>query len=278
MTRLPRTTAALGAAVVLTLLVPWGSVGEPQPRDDRASSDRVDGGGHVDPAVAPDAASPSPTAAAAPREAAEVPSSVPVPPDPGALSGADRPAASVAAAVAAHTTSPEGFRVAGGRGPVVGAAGPLMTWTVEVEPATGWSLGRVLPVVARALQDPRRGWAAAGERRLRRVDDPLAADVRVVLAAPDTVDRLCAASGVETLGIYSCWDGQRAMLNVTRWEHGATDVASLATYRTYLVNHEVGHAFGGDHVDCPAPGGLAPVMMQQTKTTGACRPNGWPHP
>ena len=68
------------------------------------------------------------------------------------------------------------------------------------------------------------------------------------------------------------------MLNVRRWDHGAADFSDLGTYRTYLVNHEVGHGLGRGHVGCPASGAPAPVMMQQTKSTGACVPNGWPYP
>lgn len=176
------------------------------------------------------------------------------------------------------TTSPEGFRVAGGVGPVVGTSGPVVRWTAEVEPATGRPVDDVLPVVAAALEDAGRGWTARGERRLQRVDDPAVADVRVVLATPDTVDRYCARRGLDTAGIFSCWDGQRAMLNLYRWDRGASDFDDLGTYRTYLVNHEVGHGLEYGHVDCPASGVLAPVMMQQTKTTGSCRPNGWPYP
>jgi len=58
---------------------------------------------------------------------------------------------------------------------------------------------------------------------------------------------------------------------------GAEDFGTdLATYRLYLINHEVGHFLGWGHVGCPAQGALAPLMMQQSVTTNGCIPNGWP--
>lgn len=180
--------------------------------------------------------------------------------------------------VHASRTSREGFTVAGGSGPVVGDGGPVRTYTVEVEPATGRRLDEVLPVVVVALQDPDHGWAAGGQQRLQRVDEPDDADIRVVLATPGTVDGSCRRVGKNTAGIYSCWDGARAMLNLYRWDRGASDFDDLGVYRRYLVNHEVGHGLGRAHVGCPVPGAPAPIMMQQTKTVGDCVPNGWPHP
>jgi hypothetical protein len=64
-----------------------------------------------------------------------------------------------------------------------------------------------------------------------------------------------------------------------RWLLGVDSYGSdLTNYRRYLANHEFGHALGKHHPDCPGPGRLAPVMMQQTKGRGGCRKNPWPLP
>ncbi|MEP7333809.1 MAG: DUF3152 domain-containing protein, partial [Terracoccus sp.] len=52
-----------------------------------------------------------------------------------------------------------------------------------------------------------------------------------------------------------------------------TDVAS---YRIYLVNHEVGHGIGHGHLQCAGKGTPAPVMMQQTYGLDGC--TAWPWP
>ncbi|MFP4149297.1 MAG: DUF3152 domain-containing protein [Nitriliruptoraceae bacterium] len=174
-------------------------------------------------------------------------------------------------AVALRT--PEGFEVAAG-GVAVGD-GPEVTYTVEVEPAVGEDLLAFTAAVEEALGDP-RSWSRRW--RLVRVDDPSEAAVRVLLATPATVDRLCGQVGLRTVGRYSCWTGRFAALNAWRWAEGATDFEDLTTYRRYLVNHEVGHALGFGHVGCEEPGALAPVMMQQSMGTGECVANGWPFP
>lgn len=122
-----------------------------------------------------------------------------------------------------------------------------------------------------------RGWAAGGRVAFRRVDaEP--ADFEVVLASPPTTDRLCAP--LETSGRYSCHQDGRVILNFWRWRHGARAYeGDLALYRTYLVNHEIGHALGHSwHRACPRPGARAPVMMQQTIGVELCRPRPWPLP
>ncbi len=123
------------------------------------------------------------------------------------------------------------------------------------------------------LHDP-RGWTVADGIAVQRVDDP-SADVTVVLATPQTTDRLCRP--LQTGGRLSCFNGEAAVLNADRWLTGApTWGDDVDGYRSYLVNHEVGHGLGHGHRGCPAPGVPAPVMVQQTKSLEGCAPNAWP--
>jgi hypothetical protein len=159
-----------------------------------------------------------------------------------------------------------------GEGEVYGDGPRLIRYQVEVEEG----LNVDPECFARVVEDTlggERSWIGTGEFSMQRVDsDPT---LRVTLASPPVVDTYCLP--LNTAGIYSCWDGTRAMLNFDRWSSGASAFGDdLVQYRIYMVNHEVGHGLGYGHRDCPTPGQPAPVMMQQTKTVGSCTPNGWP--
>jgi hypothetical protein len=165
------------------------------------------------------------------------------------------------------------LKVVPGRSRVSGS-GPVRRFLAEVEGGL-----RIAPrAFARRVQATlfdRRSWARSGGFALRRVDSgPI--DFRVALASPRLTDRLCLP--LQTNGIFSCAAGSRAVLNSLRWTRGADAYARLGPYRTYMVNHEVGHTFGHGHVSCPAGGEPAPVMMQQTKGVAPCGPNPWPLP
>lgn len=168
-------------------------------------------------------------------------------------------------------SGPGEFRVAAGSSEPVGA-GALMTYAVEVEHGLTLDIEAVARTVDGILADP-RGWTTVMDRSLQRVsEDPT---IRVRIATPETADRLCAP--LDTGGRLSCRNGENVVLNAWRWLNGAkTYAGDLASYRSYLVNHEVGHALGNPHETCPGKQKPAPVMLQQTKGLDGCRPNPWP--
>lgn len=161
-----------------------------------------------------------------------------------------------------------------GESEVAGVGADLIRYSVEVEDGLPIDPACFARVVELTLGDD-RSWIGSGAYAVQRVDE--GADLRVTLASPRVVDDYCLP--LRTGGIFSCWDGSRAMLNFDRWQNGASDFGDrLAEYRTYMINHEVGHGLGRGHHDCTGAGDPAPVMMQQTKTTGSCEANGWPTP
>lgn len=151
------------------------------------------------------------------------------------------------------------------------------TATVRIQVEVGLAVsGREFArQVMATLNDP-RGWGHDGSVVFARTDGE--ADIDITLASPATTDELCAP--VPTRGRVSCGRVGFAVLNAERWAHGAEPFldagGTVAEYRHYLVNHEVGHVLGQPHVACPAPGAVAPVMVQQTLGVDGCVPNGWP--
>ncbi|MEO1608959.1 MAG: DUF3152 domain-containing protein [Pseudomonadota bacterium] len=98
-------------------------------------------------------------------------------------------------------------------------------------------------------------------------------DITIIMAQPRAVDRLCRPLNTE--GKLSCAINGRVVINAERWLGGAqTWGDNVVGYRSYLINHEVGHLLGMSHAKCPGEGQPAPVMQQQTLDLGACVANG----
>ncbi len=152
--------------------------------------------------------------------------------------------------------------------------GPVKTVRVELEGGLGIDGLALADEVMTTLNEP-RSWGAGGRMTFARTDGE--ADIRVVLASPDTSAALCSSH--DTGGRLSCAMGNAAIITLYRWVYGSEGYATdLAGYRQYVVNHEVGHVLGHGHVGCPAAGQPAPVMVQQTKGLQGCAPNPWPYP
>ncbi|MFB9470100.1 DUF3152 domain-containing protein [Nonomuraea salmonea] len=162
------------------------------------------------------------------------------------------------------------YAIVPGSAPARPGRGAAVRYLVEVERGLPFEPRAFAAEVHRTLNDV-RGWA-----RFHRVDHgPVR--VRVALSSPRMTIRQCLP--LRTGGELSCWNGRRSVINALRWAKGVPQYdGDLAAYRHYLINHEVGHALGHDHRHCPGPGRLAPVMVQQSKSLGRCRPNPWPHP
>ncbi|WP_049570143.1 DUF3152 domain-containing protein [Nonomuraea sp. SBT364] len=173
-------------------------------------------------------------------------------------------------AVAVPRSASGRYEVVGGSEAARSGPGEAVRYLVEVERGLPFDGRAFAAQVHRTLND-RRGWT-----RFRRVArGPVR--LRVALSSPRLTDRRCRP--LRTGGHLSCWNGTRSVINALRWARGVPQYGGdLAAYRHYLISHEVGHALGHRHRACPGPGRLAPVMVQQSKSLGRCRPNPWPHP
>jgi hypothetical protein len=162
----------------------------------------------------------------------------------------------------------------------VHGSGPLQRFVVEVEDGIDVDGAGFAAAVEATLGDP-RSWGNGGRMSVQRVGAAEATagayDFRVSLVSPGSMERYCP--GVGTGGYTSCRFGERAVINLARWETAVPDYAGdIRTYRQYVVNHEVGHALGNGHEPCAGRGRVAPVMHQQTLGLDGCTKNAWPYP
>ncbi len=171
---------------------------------------------------------------------------------------------------------PGEFRTATVSGKRIGSAGRLFRYKVKVENNLAQTPDGISNEVRRILADP-RGWTASDAASFQQVTGG-AHDFTVVVATPDTVDRMCGRGGLDTGGEVNCRVGKNVVVNVKRWllanpyyQH------SLSDYHALTVNHEVGHFLGYQHRTCAGPGRPAPAMMQQIKGLHGCVANPWPY-
>jgi uncharacterized protein DUF3152 len=186
------------------------------------------------------------------------------------------------------------FTGATGGTDVVGTGATLVKYRVEVEDGIPWGSTPVVTsasfavAVDNAIAGP-QGWTRSAESPITYADNHLTNaswsfqrvsgneySVRIRLATPDTVDKLCAAVGVQTQGIYSCRYGQTILVNLRRWLKGIAGFPAGIAYKDMVINHELGHFLGFDHMKCPGDGKVAPVMQVQTITLNGCTPNAFP--
>ncbi|MFY1653988.1 DUF3152 domain-containing protein [Solwaraspora sp. WMMB762] len=196
------------------------------------------------------------------------------PPDGAGLPPASSPAPSPASY---PETGPGTFGYLTGTGPLLGWAGELRRFRVAVEDGTGQRADEFAAIVDATLGDG-RSWIASRQFRLQRVSRVDAAEFTIYLATPGTSEQMCALGGLSTEKYTSCRLPGQVIINLARWLEAVPHYdGTLAEYRAYVINHEVGHQFGMGHELCPAPGRPAPVMQQQTYGMQGCVANGWPY-
>jgi Protein of unknown function (DUF3152) len=221
------------------------------------------------------AATPTVTSASAPPSVVD---GTPVPPAQGDVAPTEAPAT---VGVESYVEQGAGsLSVVDGSSAVYGT-GPLQRFIVEVEDGIGVDGATFAAAVESTLADP-RSWGNGGRYSFQRVGAGETAagqfEFKVSLVSPGSMETYCP--GVGTGGYTSCRYGNRAVINLARWATAVPDYeGDVATYRLYVVNHEVGHALGNrEHPPCPGPGQLAPVMQQQTLGLNGCLKNPWPYP
>ncbi|MFV2083452.1 DUF3152 domain-containing protein [Micromonospora sp. LOL_021] len=174
-------------------------------------------------------------------------------------------------------TGPGTFGYLTGTGPLLGWAGELRRFRVAVEDGTGQRADEFAAIVDATLGDG-RSWIASRQFRLQRVSRVDAAEFTIYLATPGTSEQMCALGGLSTEKYTSCRLPGQVIINLARWLEAVPHYdGTLAEYRAYVINHEVGHQLGMGHELCPAPGRPAPVMQQQTYGMQGCVANGWPY-
>ncbi|MEU9095188.1 DUF3152 domain-containing protein [Streptomyces sp. NPDC048428] len=158
-------------------------------------------------------------------------------------------------------------------------------YRIDVEKGLGLDSALFAEAVQKTLNDD-RSWAHDGDMTFERIStgEP---DFVITLASPGTTGEWCEKSGLDTMEDNVSCDSaatERVMINAYRWAQGSATFGpdKLFAYRQMLINHEVGHRLGHNHVSCGTKGALAPVMQQQTKSLDIdgikCRPNAWVYP
>ncbi|MBT2376395.1 hypothetical protein AMK21_16070 [Streptomyces sp. CB00316] len=163
--------------------------------------------------------------------------------------------------------------------------GQKYRYRIDVEKGLSLDAGLFAEAVQKTLNDD-RSWAHNGAMTFERISSG-GPDFVITLASPGTTGEWCAKSGLDTtIDNVSCDSAStdRVMINAYRWAQGSATFGpkKLLPYRQMLINHEVGHRLGYNHVSCRTPGALAPVMQQQTKSLDIdgikCKPNPWVYP
>ena len=147
-----------------------------------------------------------------------------------------------------------------------------VTYDISYRGAVEADKTEFVDLVRETLSSP-YGWARAGVT-FKEVSS--GGRLHMVLATGDQVRAAAPGGCSDTL---SCTVKPYVLINDTRWRL-ATDSynnagQSLKKYRQMVINHEVGHFLGHNHLtNCV--NGVAPVMLQQSTGLRGCTANEWP--
>lgn len=143
------------------------------------------------------------------------------------------------------------------------------TYSVAVRGTVRGDVGEFKAIAGETMADP-RGWSLGGSIAYREVAS--GGDFTLWLSEAAQVpsfSSICSAS-------WSCRVGDNVIINDDRWMYGTSRPGTLRDYRSYVINHELGHWLGLGHWSCPGAGQPAAVMQQQSKGLDGCVANTWP--
>lgn len=147
----------------------------------------------------------------------------------------------------------------------------VLTYTIKFNKNLQINKKHAIKKIRSVLSD-KRGWKALGYTFLYR-DDNCSCDFVINFASNQYITQLCNFSGLSCANMNKL----EIYINIDRWRHGSSlSKLNLDNYRTYVINHEVGHILGRLHTTCKGTNNKVPVMVQQTLGIGDCRPNPWP--
>ena len=126
---------------------------------------------------------------------------------------------------------------------MVGTGTTLVTYRVEVEAGIAWGANPVwtpdsFAATVDGILADRSGWTKSGDAPVTDAAQHMnnsswsfqrvagaTYSVRILLATPNTVDKLCGSVGLLTQGVYSCRYGKTILINLRRWLTGAPGFA-----------------------------------------------------
>lgn len=155
-----------------------------------------------------------------------------------------------------------------------GGASYEITYDVESRGEVRGDLENFRQKVAEIFADS-RGWSRAG---VKFTEVESGGRLHMVLASPGEVKK---GSPIVCSSELSCHVDGTVFINDDRW-NGASEAykglgVNVEDYRTMVVNHEVGHFLGHNHLtSCGI--GIGPIMIDKAANLGACAPTYWPLP